>query len=402
MANEEAKEAAGEPGETEKSGSGRRVRQRRKALTPEQRRLLDTPRAPRPAAQEEPEANPEPPPRSAREPEPSPEKESPPAKAARIAKPMSRPSATPIVPEGNESRATGKRYAIFILGTLLFVGLAFFGGTKLNRLRSLIASRHDPVLADKTPDRFPNILPEDLVLQGLAAEKEGDWKGAIERFMAAKRKDLHYRGLLVRCGTILYEHQDYTASDSAFERAIAFHENVDVASFYRGLIAARRGDYSAAEQMFQAAATTSPFVADYQYYCGETNRLDQKPIPAIPFYEQAALLAQREQDATVCRFKIRMARIEATQGEAVSAELAKKTAAGPLSVDWLMTSAALAVRNGQPAVARAAIQEARDRQQTGLFASCVNDFYFKDAATKFPELASALQLEPSMRVPFPR
>ena len=37
----------------------------------------------------------------------------------------------------------------------------------------------------------------------------------------------------------------------------------------------------------------------------------------------------------------------------------------------------------------------------GLFASCVNDFYFHDAAKKYPELAEALRLELDLQVPFP-
>ena len=98
-----------------------------------------------------------------------------------------------------------------------------------------------------------------------------------------------------------------------------------------------------------------------------------KPKPSIPYYEQAALLARTDQDATLARFKIRMARIEAVEGAAVEEELAKKAAAGPLSVDWFVTRAALELRAGHIGAARVAFAQARAAKSPGLFAACVND-----------------------------
>ena len=83
----------------------------------------------------------------------------------------------------------------------------------------------------------------------------------------------------------------------SFERAIAFHENVDTANYFRGLIATRRRDLPAAERFFEAAATADPFTADYYYYWAEALRLDNHPQEAIPRYEQAERRARGEQDA---------------------------------------------------------------------------------------------------------
>ncbi|MEO5717865.1 MAG: hypothetical protein ABIR29_04760 [Chthoniobacterales bacterium] len=74
---------------------------------------------------------------------------------------------------------------------------------------------------------------------------------------------------------------------------------MEASNFYRRLIAVRRRDLTAAEGYFAATVTAAPFTSEYHYSWAETLRL-----------------------ARVCRF-IRIARIEATQGEAVSAELAK-------------------------------------------------------------------------------
>ena len=59
----------------------------------------------------------------------------------------------------------------------------------------------------------------------------------------------------------------------------------------------------------------------------------------------------------------------------MSDELAKMEAAGPLSVDWLTTSAALQIRAGHIEEARQLILlRARESEVPGLFASCINAF----------------------------
>ncbi len=316
--------------------------------------------------------------------------------------PERQPAAVTPVPEAAKaSRAIELQQALLILGGLLILGLAFYGGTKLNYLRYLMASRHTPKMEVEGADPYPGVAPADLVQQALLSEHAGKWQDAVERFMAAKRKNLGHRGILFRVGKILYDHRNFEAADSAFERAIAFGENVEASDYYRGLIAVRRRDLATAEQFFGSAVSAAPFVSDYHYYLAETLRLDLKPKEAFPHYERAALLARDAQDEAVCRFKMRMARIEAAEGAAVATELEKKKAAGSLPVDWLMTAAALELRAGNIEQARQLVMQAREGKSPGLFASCVNDFYFHGAAEKHPELTEALHLDLDLQVPFP-
>jgi len=130
-------------------------------------------------------------------------------------------------------------------------------------------------------------------------------------------------------------------------------------------------------------------------------RLDLKPEQSVAHYDQAVLLARTDQDAAVGQFKIRMAKIEAAEGATVAAELTAKESAGPLSADWLMTAAALQLRSSHVDSARQLILQARDAKAPGLFASCVNDFYFREAAKKNPELAEPLHLDLDLQLPFP-
>jgi hypothetical protein len=99
--------------------------------------------------------------------------------------------------------------------------------------------------------------------------------------------------------------------------------------------------------------------------------------------------ARNGQDATVCRFKIRMAELEAASAAEVSAAIEKKQSAGPLPVDWLMTAAALNIRQGNLGEALRFLTDARNGNNPGLFASCVNDLFFRDECQKQPELAEA-------------
>ncbi len=377
---------------------------RRRGLTPEQRRFLNKPRSVpnEPADEAEPESQTTAPPWAealARPGMPAAEKSdatSAPEEADEA------PAGVAVVQQVDKgSRAIELQQAVLILGAILLLGLAFYGGTKLSYIKFLVASRNTPKLDENAPDQYPGIAAPDLVRQALLDERAGKWQDAADRLLAAKRKDLRYRGILFRVGKILYAQRNFEPADEAFERAIAFGENVEAANYYRGLIAVRRRDLTAAERFFEEAVNAAPFVSDYHYYWGETLRLDLKPKQSLPHYEQAILLARTEQDATVCQFKIRMGRIEAAEGSAVSEELARNEAAGPLSVDWLMTSAALQIRGGKIEEARQLILQARAGQAPGLFASCVNDFYFHDAAQKYPELAEALHLELDLQIPFP-
>lgn len=396
------------PGEPEPSSSDPETRppsgSRRRGLTPEQRRFLNQSRSTpnEPASEAEPEHETAAPPWAEALAKPGmPASDKPPETDAPETEVETPPGVAVVQQVDKGARAIEVQQAFIILGAILLLGLAFYGGTKLSYIRFLIASRNAPAIDENGPDVYPGVAAPDLVKQALLDERDGKWQDAADRFLAAKRKDLQYRGILFRVGKILYDHRNFDSADQTFERAIAFGENAEAANFYRGLIAVRQSNLPAAEQFFEAAVNAAPFVSDYQYYWGETLRVDLKPKQSLPHYERAILLARNEQDATVCQFKIRMGRIEAAEGSAVSDELAKKQAAGPLAVDWLMTAAALQIRAGHIDDARQLILQARAGQSPGLFASCVNDFYFNEAAKKNPELAEPLHLDLDLQAPYP-
>ncbi len=398
------------PESDETAKERRRLRQRMGTLTPEQRRFFSTPRA-RPETPASPPENAE----NVQPPDEKGEKERDFARATleEAAPPLARERGKSTVPENATVREKGghltarvpgnktarkleTQHAALIIGLLVVIGLTFYVGRKFDYWRYLWDTHTKATLPEKTnANLYPGVPAADLIHEALVAENRGFWQEAARKLIAAKHKDLRYRGILFHVGKLAYDHGDFDSADKSFERAIAFGEDVDLANYFRGLIAVRHRDLAAALRFFEAAANASPFTADYYYYWGEALRMNHQPNEAISRYEEALLRARSEQDKTVAKFKIRMARMEAAQAPQVSDEVEKKKTEGPLPVDWQMTEAALELRQGRIDQAVQIINKARAANEHGLFSSCAADMLFFEAAKKYPSLAAACEQNPA-------
>jgi tetratricopeptide (TPR) repeat protein len=364
----------------EESPSSRSHRARRKSLTPEQRRFLGQPKSWR----DEPAEAEEPPPSASR------------LTTAKTEKNQAEPrSVRRKTRRWSFSRALEMQNVALIVGAFFLLGVMFYVGKRYEYWKYEIATGRAAKLSANEASKFPGISAEELVKQALIAERLGNWQDAAERFIAAKYKNLSYAGLLFRVGKIYYDHGDFTSADTLFERAIAFGENVDSANYYRGMIAQGRENFPAAEHFFETAANLAPFNADYFYSLAEVLRKDRHPSEAIARYDQAAARAD-EPEQIICRFKIRMATVETGNVASLSAELEKKQAEGPLTVDWLMTAAALQIRAGNVSAAIDLVKEARAADQSrlfSLFAACAGDRLFTMANQNYPDLAQVCRIE---------
>jgi tetratricopeptide (TPR) repeat protein len=292
--------------------------------------------------------------------------------------------------------------AFLVLGALVLLFFVFYVGKNFERWKYWIfTARHEPKLEETVTDKFPGVSSDELFWQALDLQRAGQTQEAMDRFLAAKRKNLGLRGVLYRVAKLAYDAKDYDSADTVFERAIAFGENLDTANYHRGLIAIRRKDLSAARRFFEAAAEADPFTGDYRYYLGEVLRLDHEPTAALSEYRRAAALARNQLEVTVCAFKVRMARLEAAESSKVAEELAEKQKAGPLPVDWLMTAAALHIRRGDSGEGLRFLVDARDGTDPGVFVSCVTDIFFRRASEVDPTVAEVTRLEFNPTAPFP-
>jgi tetratricopeptide (TPR) repeat protein len=397
---------------SEKSSLPTAEQSRRTSLTPEQRRFLGAPRS----LHERPEKeNPDAPAVNTEELTSAPPRAAPPG-APRLQRSISekqpeggidkeqreRLKPAPVVMvDRKSSRASEMLRAFLVIGALAMLFLAFYAGKKFAYWKYLIMSRNTPALSEKGVDKFPGVSSDELIKQALVAEQSNKWQEAVERLLAAKNKDHAHRGILFRVGKLLFDHRSWENADAAFERAIVFGEDVDKANYFRGVIATQRRDLAAAARFFEAAANASPFTSQYYYFWGEVLRMNSHPRDAITRYEQAALRASSAQEEKVCRFKIRMAEAEAAESVKVDAELEIKKSAGPLSVDWLMTAAALRIREGHIDEAVRLLSQARSGTDPGLFAACVKDQVFRDASAKHPEVAKVCRLDLELPSTFP-
>lgn len=374
---------------------------RRRGLTPEQRRFLGTPR-------------------------PTPDKAAAPAQCdtptyeaplaasaasdftsasgARVEAPATagaRKKSADVLAPAKGSRRLEMRSAILILGALLFLIIIFLAGRKFDALKYRIMTRLNAKELEGGPNKFPGLTTDELIETALAAERRGDWQEASERLIAAKRNDRTLPGILFRIGKSSYDRGDLNGATVALDHALRFGENLPVANYYRGLIAVRQHELPAAAGYFEAATRAEPFVADFFYYWGEALRLDQHPREAIKRYQQAVQRTPSTSDATLCRFKIRLARIEAAEASQVAAEVEEARAAGSLSVDWLMTEAALELHAGKIPEARQLISEARAKGVTGLYLTCAGDTVFRKAADVHPQIAEVIDQPTSFATPSP-
>lgn len=410
MPEEEANEQSAGSESDEDVSQTRERRSRPRTLTPEQRRFLGKPRPLH--ERHEPEKKVErevrreetplpPPPRRIVEParpkleQARPEKSEKP-ESARVEEPSHRRGSV-IKRDEESSRRIETQHAALAIGILLLVAFTFYVGKKFDYWRYLLMAKiKKPELTEKIPEKFRNLSANELIEQALRDERTNNWRDAIDRWMAAKHKNLAYRGIFFHVGRLAYQKGDFDAADKLFERAIAFHENIDTANYFRGLIATRRNDLPAAERFFEAAATADPFTPDYYYNWAEALRLNHHPQEAIPRYEQAERRARGNQDQTVCIFKIRMARLEAGENGKLQSEAAKAGENGSVALDWLLTNGAVAIREGRIDEAARTLADAKSLSLRvpdgqGIFVSCTGDSMFQEACRKHTELADICQ-----------
>ena len=356
-------------------------------LTPEQRRFLGGAKSatPPPAPAQE-----------TSEPEPKP-KTSPPV-------PPRSPEQAPIPEQRAQrrKRGTGSSKAVelqkfaLVLGALILFAATFYVGKRFEYWRYVIATRNEAKIAAKATGEFAGASADELVEHAVMDEQLGHWEDAAKRLVAAKYKNISLGGVLFHAGKLYYDHSDFDSADRLFESAIGFGENVDAADYYRGMIAVSRSDFPAAERFFEAAMNAAPFNADYYYSLAETLRKDHKPKDAIARYDQAARRGG-ESEQTICRFKARMAELEAGDVDPVRNELEQQEKLGPLSIDWQMTAAAVAIHQGDTAQAVKILKEVREADRPQLdarFAACAGDRFFAVAAQSNPELAEACRVNP--------
>jgi tetratricopeptide (TPR) repeat protein len=381
----------------------------RMKLTPEQRRFLGgAPVRQAETEEESSKAEPEAKVRTLAS-EPPPKSKSLPAEpAAEVERssPEAAPQSEPHAPRSKQnaprrrkkwrmSRVLEVQNLALLVGVVVLLGATFYVGKKFEYWRYILASHREAKIAAKVTGDFAGATAEELVEHAVMSEQLGQWEDAAKRLIAAKYKNMSLGGILFHAGKLYYDHSDFESADRLFESAIGFGENVDAANYLRGMIAVSRNDFPAAERFFEAATTAAPFNADYYYSLAETLRKDHRPKDAILRYEQAARRGTDEPAQTICRFKARMAALETGDVDPVNAELEQKRKVGNLSVDWLMTEAALAIHHGDTSDAVSLINQARAADEPrlfGAFAACVGDRFFTVACDSSQELAQACRV----------
>ena len=366
------------------------VERQRLQLTPEQRRFLGGSRSLNPQAPAEPKTIPSEPVAKPKGDVPPPPRAPEPSRALEQRAPRRKR-------QSRISKVFEMQTLAWIAGALVLLGATFYIGRKFEYWRFLLATRNEAKIAAKVTGEFAGASAEELVEHAVMDEQLGHWDDAARRLIAAKYKNPALGSVLFHAAKIYYDHSDFDSADRLFESAIGFGENVDAANYFRGMIASSRNDFPAAERFFEAASNAAPFNADYYYSLGEILRKDHRPKDAIARYEQAARRSGDESAQAICRFKARMAGIEAGDVDPVRDELEQKRKLGTLPIDWQMTEAAIAIHQGDASQAVKLIGDAREADRPQLdahFAACVGDRFFAVACQSNQDLAQACRINP--------
>ncbi len=284
------------------------------------------------------------------------------------------------------SRAFEMQRVAIVIGCLFLLGAIFYLGTRVPGWLYLYRSHQRQAFQKSIPEKFPGISSDELVEQALIDQETGRWREAGERFLEARRKNNAYRGIFFMVGTLSFQHGDLDSADALFAAALASGENQEGANAFRAQIAIRRHDYAAAERFCEAATMAAPFVWTNYYQWAEVLRMNHNPREAIRRYEQAARRAPRGFGVIGCRYKVRLARIEA-RDPTVAEEITKKESEGPLPPEWLVTEAALKIDQGQFGDAFQLLTKARAATTTATFSSYVSDMIFQNTAQNNPVFA---------------
>ena len=287
-----------------------------------------------------------------------------------------------------------------MIGCLFLLGSTFYLGVKVPGWLYLYRSHQRQAFQKSIPEKFPGVSSDELVEQALADQEAGRWREAGERFLEARRKNNAYRGIFFMVGMLSFEHGDLDTADALFATAITAGENQEGANSFRAQIAIKRHDYAAAERFAEAAAVAAPFVWANYYQWAEVLRMNHNPREAIRRYEQAARRAPRGFGVIGCRYKVRLARIEA-RDQTVGEEIAKKKSEGPLPPEWLVTEAALMIDQGHFGDALQLLTETRAATAPPTFSSYVSDMIFQNAAQNNPALAEICRIKTPSTEPFP-
>jgi tetratricopeptide (TPR) repeat protein len=222
-----------------------------------------------------------------------------------------------------------------------------------------------------------------LFLQASAqALSQGDVVKAKNILLTERDRNPQAKGVDFGLAIVAFSKGDRAEAAGLLQKSITAGEMLGDSHNLLGVINIQDGKKSEAISEFQAAMEASPKDPQPCLNLAEAYRADNEPKKAYAPLEKAISLTPG--NSGLYEFKLRLAKIDAGDladvAQATEAKIKEK--GNDLSMDWVMTAAALSLRKGRTKDAVVLLEQARRAMPADAFHNTMEDHAFKFFATE--------------------
>ncbi len=229
----------------------------------------------------------------------------------------------------------------------------------------------------------------EAVNQALRAERRHDFAGARAIYGEVSNDESVVPGVEYRLALLALHEGDVAQADVHLDRSIRAGDALAACYLFGASLAGMNNDYAEAAARLAAAVRAEPFNAKLVFCWGEALRRAGHFPEAIQHLSEALDRPDTAAARELYLFKLRLAKVEAGEGEGVDAELTKPTPAA----GWLVLAAARDLLGNNERAAAAHLDQARRGLPPEAFATYLQDYLFQSRRTR-PGLSAILNVAP--------
>lgn len=222
--------------------------------------------------------------------------------------------------------------------------------------------------------------------RALALDRSGDVRGAAKLVGELRQTDPYLPGLTRYAAELQTRLGEFTAPEAELSREISAGRDAAQATYLRAFNLGRQRNFNDCFRLLQSALLKDPFSADALYQMTELLRRQGRFADAVGVGKQALLRVRPGYGLSLetIAVKLRLAQLEAGQVAEVETAWNEAQKTPPLSGDWYLVGAGLALQKRDAAQAAELLGKARALLPKEDFENAVDDYYFRNATVSGP------------------
>lgn len=216
--------------------------------------------------------------------------------------------------------------------------------------------------------------------RAMALDREGDPRAAFQIVSDLRKSDPLLPGLTRYAAELQTRLGEFTAPESELSREISSGRDLPQVHFLRAFNTARQRQFNDTFKHLQAALLRDPFNADGLYQMCELLRRQGRFGDAIVVGQQALLRVRPGYGLSLetIGLKLRLAQLENGNVGDVDAAWQEAQKSPPLTADWMLVGAALALQQRNLPKAAEWLGKARAALPKEDFENAIDDYYFRN------------------------